>query len=68
MPCSHCEFSVTTEQSNRTALDYCRFHCHICKRGFNERTGTLFIACVRTHATMVQLVTRTTHAGFTTLP
>jgi putative transposase len=42
MTCPHCKSTVTTERSDRTALGYRRFRCRACRRGFNERTGTLF--------------------------
>ena len=42
MTCPHCESTATTERSERTALGYRRFRCRACRRGFNERTGTLF--------------------------
>lgn len=42
MTCPYCQSTVTTERSDRTALGYRRFRCRACRRGFNERTGTLF--------------------------
>jgi putative transposase len=42
MTCPHCQSPVTTERADRTALGYRRFRCRACRRGFNERTGTLF--------------------------
>jgi putative transposase len=42
MTCPHCKSPVTTERPDRTALGYRRFRCRTCRRGFNERTGTLF--------------------------
>jgi putative transposase len=42
MPCPHCRAASTTEQSQRTALGYRKFRCQVCKRLFNERTGTPF--------------------------
>ena len=42
MTCPHCESTITAERPDRTALGYRRFRCHTCRRGFNERTGTLF--------------------------
>jgi putative transposase len=38
----HCESTATAKRSDWTALGYRRFRCHACKRGPNERTGTLF--------------------------
>jgi len=32
----------TTERATRTALGYRTFHCHACRRSFNERTGAPF--------------------------
>ena len=42
MPCPHCAARTTAERAKRTALGYRTFHCHACRRGFNERTGTAF--------------------------
>jgi putative transposase len=42
MPCPHCQSTSTTERLDHTALGYRRFRCRDCRRGFNERTGTLF--------------------------
>jgi putative transposase len=42
MSCPHCQAASTTEQAQRTALGYRKFRCQICKRLFNERTGTPF--------------------------
>jgi putative transposase len=42
MSCPHCASTTITERPDRTALGYRRFRCRHCKRGFNERTGTLF--------------------------
>jgi hypothetical protein len=42
MTCPHCASIATTDRPDRTELGYRRFCCHDCKRGFNERTGTLF--------------------------
>jgi putative transposase len=40
MGCPYCESTVTSERRERTELGYRRFRCRICKREFNERTGT----------------------------
>jgi len=42
MPCPHCQCRATKEQAERTGLGYRRFWCPICRRVFNERTGTPF--------------------------
>jgi putative transposase len=42
MTCPYCQSTVTTERPDHTALGYRRFRCRTCRRGFNERTGTLF--------------------------
>src|SRR6476620_4043810 len=42
MSCPNCRTASTTEQAQRTALGYRRFRCQVCKRLFNERTGTPF--------------------------
>src|SRR5258706_11898337 len=42
MSCVHCGAATTTEQSQRTRLEYRKFRCQVCKRLFNERTGTPF--------------------------
>jgi putative transposase len=42
MACPHCRAAFTTEQAQRTALGYRKFRCQVCKRLFNERTGTPF--------------------------
>jgi putative transposase len=42
MTCPHCESTATIERPDRTVLGYRRFRCRTCRRGFNERTGTLF--------------------------
>ena len=34
--------TATTDRPDRTVLGYRRFRCRACRRGFNERTGTLF--------------------------
>lgn len=41
MRCPHCHLTATTERSGRTAHVYRRFRCRECKRGFNERTGSV---------------------------
>jgi putative transposase len=40
MRCPHCQSSATAERRDWTELGYRRFRCRVCKRGFNERTGT----------------------------
>lgn len=42
MTCPHCKSTATTERPDRTVLGYRRFRCRACRRGFHERTGTLF--------------------------
>ena len=44
MPCPHCAATATAtaEQPRRTALGYRTFRCRVCRRIFNERTGTAF--------------------------
>jgi transposase-like protein len=42
MACPHCRAASTTEQAQRTTLGYLKFRCQVCKRLFNERTGTPF--------------------------
>ena len=42
MDCPHCDATGTTERAGLTAQGYRRYRCRICKRGFNERTGTIF--------------------------
>jgi putative transposase len=41
MTCPHCESTATIERPDRTVLGYRRFRCRACRRGCNERTGTL---------------------------
>ena len=41
MRCPHCQSTATTERSDRTAHGYRRFRCRECRRGFNERTGSV---------------------------
>ncbi|WP_448192561.1 transposase [Azospirillum sp. sgz301742] len=41
MRCPHCQSASTTERLDRTAHGYRRFLCRECKRGFNERTGSV---------------------------
>jgi putative transposase len=38
--CPHCAVTMASEQSRRTALGYRTFRCQVCRRLFNERTGT----------------------------
>ncbi len=42
MPCPYCSSTITREQVARTQLGYLTFRCNICKRTFNERSGTPF--------------------------
>ncbi|MEM9443126.1 MAG: IS6 family transposase [Pseudomonadota bacterium] len=42
MDCPHCGGTGTTERVGLTAQVYRRYRCPACKRGFNERTGSLF--------------------------
>ena len=42
MDCPHCGATTTTERPGLTAHGYRRYRCSACKRGFNERTGTIF--------------------------
>ena len=42
MNCPHCASTSTSEQAQKTTLDYRTFRCLACKRRFNERTGTPF--------------------------
>ncbi|WP_451984530.1 IS6 family transposase [Azospirillum endophyticum] len=41
MRCPHCQSASTTERSDRTAHGYRRFRCRECRRGFNERSGSV---------------------------
>ena len=41
MHCPHGHSTATSERSDRTAHGYRRFRCPACKRGFNERTGSV---------------------------
>ena len=42
MTCPHCTDTTTTELPKRTQLGYRTFRCSMCRRQFNERTGTPF--------------------------
>jgi putative transposase len=42
MGCRHCTSTTTTERSKKTQLGYRTFQCAVCRRLFNERTGTPF--------------------------
>jgi putative transposase len=42
MNCPHCSSPTATKLSAKTLLGYDRFRCSVCKRKFNERTGTPF--------------------------
>ncbi|CAO3455153.1 Integrase, catalytic region [Azospirillum largimobile] len=41
MRCPHCQSTAISERSDRTAHGYRRFRCRKCRRGFNERTGSV---------------------------
>ncbi|WP_431857322.1 DDE-type integrase/transposase/recombinase [Azospirillum sp.] len=41
MRCPYCQSVSTTERSDRTVHGYCRFRCRECRRGFNERAGSV---------------------------
>jgi transposase-like protein len=42
MDCPHCSSSSTSQLSRKTSLGYKVFRCKVCRRLFNERTGTAF--------------------------
>ena len=42
MKCPHCSAAKTVQLPEQTSLGYDRFRCPVCKRKFNERTGTPF--------------------------
>ncbi|GHP00345.1 hypothetical protein KSF_103920 [Reticulibacter mediterranei] len=42
MNCPYCLSSATKEQQKKTTLGYRTFRCSVCRRAFNERTGTPF--------------------------
>src|SRR5688500_377997 len=42
MTCPHCHATTTRERTHRPSLGYRVFHCHSCRRTFNEHKGTLF--------------------------
>ena len=42
MGCPYCQGDATQELARRTALGYRLFRCRLCRRTFNERTGTPF--------------------------
>ena len=42
MDCPHCSATATIERPDLTAQGYRRHRCSACKRGFNERTDTIF--------------------------
>ncbi len=42
MPCPHCGSTTAQEQATLTSLGYRTFRCVICRRRFNERSGTSF--------------------------
>lgn len=41
MRCPHGRSTASLERSDRTAHGYRRFRCRECRRGFNERTGSV---------------------------
>lgn len=42
MPCPRCRSRSTLKRKVRTSLGYRIYYCQICRRRFNERTGTAF--------------------------
>ena len=42
MTCPDCSSTSTTELRDRTVLGYRQYRCRVCRRQFNERTGTPF--------------------------
>jgi putative transposase len=40
VPCPNCAARATAEQPRRTTLGYRTYRCRLCRRTFNERTGT----------------------------
>lgn len=42
MNCPHCQSNDTCRSTKTTSLGYPVFKCHLCRRTFNERTGTAF--------------------------
>lgn len=42
MNCPYCAASTTKKRTKRTELGYMAFFCPMCRRSFNERTGTPF--------------------------
>jgi putative transposase len=42
MNCPYCTCPTTKEQRKKTSLGYRVFRCSVCKRLFNERSGTPF--------------------------
>jgi putative transposase len=42
MKCPYCAASTSRKQTKKTELGYTTFFCPICRRTFNERTGTPF--------------------------
>lgn len=42
MTCPDCQASQTSPLSGTTGLEYKMFRCRVCRRKFNERTGTPF--------------------------
>src|SRR6266702_3831613 len=42
MTCPHCRSTAVRRRKRRTTLGYRRFSCSICRRRYNERTGTPF--------------------------
>ncbi len=42
MTCPHCAAATTRELTKTTQLGYRIFQCVVCRRQFNERTGTPF--------------------------
>src|SRR5260370_13866527 len=42
MNCPYCAASTTKKRAKKTELGYATFVCSVCRRTFNERTGTPF--------------------------
>ncbi len=42
MKCPNCSAPKTVQLREKTALGYARFRCRVCRRKFNQRTGTPF--------------------------
>ena len=42
MDCPHCRSTRASSLQSKTNLGYARFRCKVCRRSYNERTGTPF--------------------------